>query len=690
MSAISSASSGTAAGSTSSTSSAVFQITGLSSGIDTSSIITALTKFNTQQITQLQSQQATITAKQGGWTTIQTDLTNLQTAANALANSNGAFNSFTATAANATAITAAAGSSAVAGTYTLSVNALAQGEQVASQGFSDPNATIQQGTFSVQVGTGAATTVTVNSNNNTLQGLADALNQAGGDVSAAVINDGSGTPYRLLLTSSKTGAANTITVTNNLTSGTGAAIDATNTVIQPAADARVTIGSGSGALTVTSASNQLHSLIPGVSLNLLSTTSQPTTLTVAGDTTAAVTAVQNFVTAYNQVRDDIGTLTKYDPSGTNSGVLLGNSDAVQLQSALSDLISSPVAGVKATADDLTAAGLSFTNSGDLALNTTTLTNALTGQTPGVTATDIQNLFALSGSTDNPGVQFITGGASTLATAGAPYQVNITSPATRATLAATAAPAASTTIDSTNNTLAVQVNGIAATVTLTPGTYTATQLTAQLQQQINGASALANNPVAVSLSSSGNIQITSQEYGSGSGVAITGGTAASALGFSGNPSASGTNVAGNFVVNGKTEPANGFGQFLVGATTNANTAGLEVQATLTSPGGANVTVNQGLAAQLNVLVNSYLTPSTGKLATINSAYTTQISNITTQITQDNNAVSQKTAQLQTEFSQMETAINSLKTIQNQLSAFGVYSYSTGTTSYSSSSSSSSGK
>jgi flagellar hook-associated protein 2 len=675
--------------STGATTASGLSFSGLASGIDSSSIIAGLTKLNQQQITQLDTQKTTITTEQTSFSKIQTDLSGLQSAAGALAlATSGAFNSFTATASNPSVLSATAGSAAVPGNYTLTVNSLAQSEQVASQGFSDPNTTIQQGTFIVQIGSEPPTPIVVDSTNDTLQGLADAINGENTGVSAAVINDGSGTPYRLLLTSSQTGASNTISVTNNL-SGSGASIDATDTVVQAAADAQVTVGSGAGALTVTSPTNQFHSLIPGVSLTALSASpSTPVTLTVAKNTGAAVQAVQSFVTAFNAAHDDISTLTKYDPSGTNTGPLQGNNDAISLQNSLTAALSNTVGGVNASANQLTAAGLGFNSTGDLTFDSSVLTNALTGQTPGVTATDIQNLFALSGSSDNTGVQFLIGSDKTQPTAGVPYQVQITSPATRAALSGTAAPGSSVAVDSTNDTLALAVNGISANVTLAAGTYTPSQLVAQLQQQINAVPALQNDLVSVGLDSGGNVQITSQLYGASSRVAVTGGTAAGVLGFAGSTSATGTDVAGNFVVNGKTEPATGSGQLLSGNVGNANTEGLSLQVTLTSPGTANVTVNQGLASQLNTVLNSYLDPTSGKLANINSSFTQQITNIDTTITQQNTVLSQKTAQLQTQFAQLETSINSLKNIQNQLSSFGIYSYTTGTTSTSSSSSSSS--
>src|SRR5207237_8330846 len=62
--------------------------------------------------------------------------------------------------------------------------------------------------------------------NDTLQGLADAINSSGAAVSASVINDGSGAnalPYRLLLTARQTGTSNAVTITNNLGASGGGA-----------------------------------------------------------------------------------------------------------------------------------------------------------------------------------------------------------------------------------------------------------------------------------------------------------------------------------------------------------------------------------------------------------------------------------------------------------------------------------
>ena len=75
-----------------------------------------------------------------------------------------------------------------------------------------------------QIGDGAATTITVDSSNDTLQGLAGAINDANTGLTATVVNDGTSTqPYRLLLTAKNTGTANAVTITNNLAATGGGA-----------------------------------------------------------------------------------------------------------------------------------------------------------------------------------------------------------------------------------------------------------------------------------------------------------------------------------------------------------------------------------------------------------------------------------------------------------------------------------
>ena len=150
-----------------------------------------------------------------------------------------------------------AGTAAVPGTYTFTVDRWPRRSRSRRPGSPTPTPRIKEGTFTFRVGSGEATTVTIGPKNNTVQGLADAINTAGGDVRAAVINDGSANPYRLMLTATKTGAANTISVTNSLT-------DRRRRGHRPDGQHRAGgrrrggagSGSGAGAITVSSPTNQ--------------------------------------------------------------------------------------------------------------------------------------------------------------------------------------------------------------------------------------------------------------------------------------------------------------------------------------------------------------------------------------------------------------------------------------------------
>lgn len=649
-------------------SSSGLNFTGLATGIDTAKMVEGLTALSARRIDTLKARQSDIVTKQTTFAVLQGKLFDLQSKAARLARSaGGAFDGRTAESSDKTVVTAAAGTAAVAGTYTLTVNALAQAHQVTSGGFSDPNAAIKQGTLTLQVGSGTATTITVGANNATLQGLANSINTAGGDVRASVINDGSATPYRLLLTATRTGAANAITVTNNLTTGTGATIDPAATTIQAAADAQVKLGSGSGALTVNSGTNVLTNLIAGVSLTLQrADAAKPLTVTVASDTAGASEAIKDFVESYNGVLDFIGERSKFDAATNQAGLLLGNRDVTQLVGELAAALNTSVPGLSTGANRLSSAGLSFDEKGKLKLDDGKLAQTLANPN-GTALTDLKKLFAWSGGSDNPGVEFVVASDKTKPTGGTPYTVNVTAPATRASVTATSSTGPLVTLSPPNNLLQVKINGLlSGDITLDAGSYSAEALASLLQQKINSSTALNGNLVSVDVTDS-KLRITSQTYGSASTVEVVGGTALAALGFSANQAASGTNVAGEFLVNGQTQTATGAGQMLSGSAGNTQTDGLQVRSTLGAPGNANLTLSQGLAGRLNGVLAKYLDSANGRFKTIDDTFRQQTEDIDKTITRQNDVLEQKTADLQRQFAAMESAVSKLKGLQGQLAS-----------------------
>ncbi len=412
----------------------------------------------------------------------------------------------------------------------------------------------------------------------------------------------------------------------------------------------------------------MNNLIPGVSLNLLQAdAAKSVTVTVKADTESTIKAVQDFVDAYNGVRDFLNEQTRFDPESKDAGTLLGNRDAASLSDELAAALSATVPGLSAGANRLSSVGLSFTDKGRLTFDSTKLNAALNGQ-GGAAPPEFKRLFALSG-TGEPGVEFVIGGTKTKPTSGTPYQVQVTAPAKRAVVVASGSPGA-VMLTPPNNALQIKLNSLtSAGVTLPGGTYnTPEELIAAVQKAINSAPSLAGNLVTAELNA-GKIQLTTQKYGSAASIAITGGSpeVLAALGFNGTESGTGTDVVGSFVANGLTETATGSGQVLTGASGNANTDGLQVRSTLAAPGAAGVTVSQGLASRLGQVLNKYLDPINGRFKAINDGFKQQTTDIDKTIVKQNALLESKTAQLQSRFAAMETAVNNLKGLQNQLAS-----------------------
>ncbi len=209
--------------------------TGPASGINYSQILAALQQYLSQPITVLQTQEGVYNNQLSAWQTIGTDLTNLNNAAQALA-SPSLLQNYTATSSNTGVATATASPTALPGTYSFTVNQLAQANETGSQGVASTSTTVAgsgTGTFNITVN-GTTTDVTLNSTTGyTLADLAQAINNANAGVSAAIVNDGSANdPYRLVLTSNNTGTNNAISVTNNL-SGGSVNLNLNSTTINP-------------------------------------------------------------------------------------------------------------------------------------------------------------------------------------------------------------------------------------------------------------------------------------------------------------------------------------------------------------------------------------------------------------------------------------------------------------------------
>ena len=141
------------------------------------------------------------------------------------------FNKCTASSSDNASIVATANDTAVEASYEVRVNQLAKAHSLASTSFTEITDPVGEGTMTIRFGTTDyvspdprpesyngfvlnpdtdTATISIDSSNNSLQGLRDSINDADINVSAAIINDGTG--FRLLLTSKQTGAAQSLEI----------------------------------------------------------------------------------------------------------------------------------------------------------------------------------------------------------------------------------------------------------------------------------------------------------------------------------------------------------------------------------------------------------------------------------------------------------------------------------------------
>jgi flagellar hook-associated protein 2 len=167
----------------------------------------------------------------------------------------------------------------------------------------------------------------------TLNDLVTKINNLQGGASASVLSQGSGSlPAHLSLLSGVSGNAGELLIDgsqlglsfNDLTSGQ---------------DALVQIGgNASTGVLVSSSSNTLKSVLPGIDLSLAGTSANPVTVTISQTSDSAASAVQTFVDQYNKLRDQLAKYTAFNSSDFTTGTLFGSGEALHLDGDLSRAI----------------------------------------------------------------------------------------------------------------------------------------------------------------------------------------------------------------------------------------------------------------------------------------------------------------------------------------------------------------
>jgi flagellar hook-associated protein 2 len=650
-------------------------IPGIGTSIDVNTLVSSLMRVESQPLTLLQNQQSSYQTQLSAVGSLKSALSTFQTALSNLTSPSN-YSAMKASGYDATVLSATASGTAKAGSYAVNVTQLAQSQVLAAQGQTSSTAaigggtsttisfsfgTVSGGTFASGKYSGATFTqnanlpggsVTINSSNNTLSGIRDAINSANLGVSASIVNDGSGTPYRLVLTSTAGGANSEmkISVSGDATLQSLLANDPAGTQNMTETTTGQNALATVNGIAVQSPTNTLSNVVDGMTFALAKTGS--TTVTVANDPTATTTAINNFVSGYNALRTQLNALTKIDTSNSaNNGPLAGDVSTKALISQVSSVLTQAVG--TGTYSSLASVGVNLqATDGTLTVNSTQLAAAIAAN-----PAQVAGLFAATGTATDSLVSVPSFSNTTQA---GTYAVNVTQLATQGTL--TGSAAANTTITAgTNDTLAFNISGIAVNITLAAGTYSASSLAAQVQSQLNASTALQNAKITASVAANGSgvMAITDNQFGSVSAVSVSGNGASSLMGAA--PTAvAGTDVQGT--INGVA--ATSSGQNLYGATGTA-VDGLTVQVN----GGAlgargTVTVQRGYASQLNTVMTGLLS-TTGMVQNETDAINSSLSSIADQISTMQTRLNNKQALYYTQFNALSALVASMTNTSNYL-------------------------
>ncbi len=598
---------------------------GIGTGLDIAGIVDKLMALEQAPVTRLQNQEAGYQTTLSAYASVKSALATFQTSVANLAVPT-AFSSLTASindsSAASVAIDNTQSQALSAGTHTLNVTALAASQRTASSAFTDPSSTVGTGTITIDVGTWNAgytgftpngsvgsRSITIDSSNNTLVGVRDAINAASAGVNASIVNDGTGN--RLVLSGTATGAANGFRIStadadgNNLDasglsalafdpSATGGTPQSTH--LADAVNARFSLDG----LTISKPNNHVTDAIAGLTLDLKAVSTSSTAFTIARDTSGASSAINNFVSAYNTIVTGLASLTSYNATTNVAGTLNGDSTTRLISTRLQSLLAT-VVPTGGSVTSLADVGVKFQSDGTLAVDATKLTSALTSD-----PNSVARLFAKTGVPSDSLVNFTD---STDATQQGNYALSVSHAATSGALVGSSA-AGLTITTGVNDTLSLTIDNVPSTITLAAGTYAdANALAAAVQSRINGTPAFSSVGSSVAVSqTNGVLTITSQRFGSASSVAVTGGNAQTGLLGTSPTATTGSDVAGTidgtaFIGTGQTAtgaagtPADGLKLTIAGGSTGSR---------------GTVSFTRGIAASMNDLLTQFLDPTSGLL------------------------------------------------------------------------------
>ncbi len=358
---------------------------GIGSGMDIAAIVNKLSELERQPLVQLKKQVGTLESRLSVYGQVKSQMASLQDAAAKLS-SNDAWSQFKVSSSNSAAVSATAGSSAMPVKLELEVLKLAKG-QVSSFATVAKDRTLSEGTLKIQQGSwssgvfsangGLPTVISMEGGQKTVSTIAAKINSSGSSVQAYVVQDASG--ERLVLRSLNTGKDQGFNVSFE---PSAAAPDpgleppaATLSFLSPvgeqfAQDAQFKVDG----IELSSASNTITQVLPGLSLSLQQVSATPVKISVDNDQESVKKNIQALLDSFNALHLTLGNAMKYNTDKKSSAPLQGDPTAVGVQTALRSIFRSEMPGM--TFHRLSDIGISFQRDGTLGVDSKKFESAL--------------------------------------------------------------------------------------------------------------------------------------------------------------------------------------------------------------------------------------------------------------------------------------------------------------------------
>jgi flagellar hook-associated protein 2 len=490
----------------------------LTSAIDVESIVQNLMYIEQAPIRRMESETTTLQSKVSAFQSLNSKLSTLEDTVKTILYGSGTvpleapysfserlsgsiFSTCKVSSSDEAAISAVTTDVSATGGYTISVSNLAMAQSSASVNFDDiASVETGTGTITITTGSGDPVNITIDDSNNTLSGIRNAINAANAGVTATIINDGSASPYRLLITADDAGTANAFAIADNLSGGQALGI----VEMQAAEDAQLVVNG----VAITKSTNTVSDVIDGVTLTLKQETASDVRIDLETDTDAIVDSLKELVNAYNSVSSFINAQFKYNATTESAGVLSGDSTLRSIQSNLQNQILQSVQNQYTNFGVTSQIGLSFNRDGGLELDETKFRDALAENFTDVAALLLGNGTPSGGATVTDSRVSYTG--KTAATQAGTYDIEITSLAEQAVVTGIQ----TITTLANDETLTITSGASSTIVNLLAGDDLAAVLS-----KINAALTSEGMDVTAEDDGSGQIQISTDHYGSSYDISV---------------------------------------------------------------------------------------------------------------------------------------------------------------------------